>query len=181
MLAKELGRRIIASGRRLVSGFGLGIGGAVLLGAWDEIYRSDDAALDGRLLLRPFPQGIPDSDERKRQWTAYREALLKNAGAVIFITGNKLDETGHVVDADGVREEFEIAVARGAYPIPIGATGYVARAIWAEVQADPERYLPGLDVSAELARLGDGASTNDELLGAVMQILERVRERSLTL
>ena len=54
--------------------------------------------------------------------------MIAKAGFAVFLSGNKL-AGAKIVSAEGVREEFEIAVARRAYPIPVGATGHVAAAL----------------------------------------------------
>lgn len=46
--------------------------------------------------------------------------------------GNKSAENG-IALADGVYEEYKIALQSEAYIIPIGSTGYMAKKIWDEV------------------------------------------------
>lgn len=61
----SLSQRLIAADYNIISGFGLGIGSAVITGALQEIYINRKIINDDRLLLRPFPQGIKDDTTRK--------------------------------------------------------------------------------------------------------------------
>jgi hypothetical protein len=45
--------------------------------------------------------------------------------------GNKLDG-GAVVNAAGVRAEFDIAKQKGLYVVPIGSSGFMAQELWQE-------------------------------------------------
>ena len=175
-LSYELGREIIRRGYRLVSGLGLGIGGTVTLGAFDELYRGD-GDVGERTLLRPFPQTPPAGMTREAFWTRYRQDIIGQAGFAIFMSGNKSGAEGTTVSANGVRQEFELAVERGLFPVPIGATGYVAREIWGEVTGDLSRFYPGGGVAKHFQTLGDLKASNDDLLSAAFSIIERARKR----
>ena len=174
-LARRLGAGIVQRGYNLVTGLGLGVGGAVTIGAMEELYRTPAFHLDERAILRPFPQLDPAAGTRKALWTRHRQEMIEKAGFAVFLAGNK--RAGKkVVPADGIREEFDIAVADGVYPIPIGATGHVARDLWKEVSSHPRRYFgPHKDaVARSLARLNDTAATNDDLLDAVFSIVRTI-------
>ncbi len=60
------------------------------------------------------------------------------------------------------------------FPIPIGATGWAAERIWNEVSKEPGRYYGGVDVSEDLATLGQNGRGNDEHLAAVFSMLEKL-------
>ena len=53
---------------RIVSGFGLGIGSAVINGALNVIYKEKYCHLDEHLRLYPFPQNIVNENDRKQLW-----------------------------------------------------------------------------------------------------------------
>ena len=55
--------------------------------------------------------------------------MLSDVGIAIFMFGNKRNEQGEVVEADGCLQEFEIAKSLGRVIIPIGSTGYAAKTI----------------------------------------------------
>ena len=49
--------RLIQDEFNIISGFGVGVGSAVITGALEEIYMHNTRINNQRLLLRPFPQG----------------------------------------------------------------------------------------------------------------------------
>lgn len=177
-LSRRLGTAIIARGFNLVSGLGLGIGGAVTIGAMEALYRSPVSHLDERTTLRPFPQEAPTSVTQAEFWRRHREELVAKAGLAIFLCGNKV-RNGATVNADGVREEFELAVARGIIPIPVGATGFMARALWEEVDGDLGKYFGAHkdEVAKPMATLNNASASNDELLDAIFAIAATVAPR----
>lgn len=172
-LAYDLGKQIISRGLNLVSGFGLGIGGSVLVGAAEEVYRNEKAGLADRITMRPFPQLAPGDPARKELYTKYRRDMLSRVGYTIFLCGNKLDPTtGNTVPADGVREEFEISRELGKVLIPVGATGDVARQIWDEAMVEPSKFFPGVGVKKHLQTLGDITKTNQEIIKAIFAVIK---------
>jgi hypothetical protein len=175
--ARKLGKRIIEHEYNLVSGLGLGIGADVLVGAVDGAYNSPSSMRD-RLILRPFPWGI--AEERKAMVSAeWRRAMISMAGFSLFLSGNRLypDSGDLPKPAKGVLEEFEIGTTGDihSYPIPVGATGYAAEKIWTEVSRDPGRYYGPIDIAKELAVLGEPTRTDEELLAAIISIIDGVR------
>lgn len=175
-LCRRLGQRIIEDGLNLVSGVGLGIGGKVVLGAMESLYKKHYHDASTRLFLRPFPQEAPAGMTLKEFWTSYRKDMLSKAGVCVYIAGNKLDSsTGNIVEAGGVIEEFEIASGLGKYPIPIGATGHAARIVWEKVNGSLDDYFPGGGVKGHFKTLGKETSTNEELVEAVVGILKQIK------
>lgn len=175
-LCRKLGKAIIGSGLNLVSGFGIGIGSAVSMSAIESVYAKEGERLDARLLLRPFPQIEPEGMTRATLWTKYRQDMISQAGHVIFLCGNKLDPaTGHVVEASGVREEFEIAKSLGKTLIPIGATGFVAEELWKDGSTSLETWFPGLDVNDDFNILG--STDIDAIVSAVLSMINKASRR----
>ena len=177
-LARLLGRGLITKGHNIVSGFGLGIGGGVIVGAMEVIYEKG-VAIEERMTLRPFPQSdVPTGLTRDQFWRRYREDMMSNAGFVIFLSGNKLDKaTDNVVMADGVIQEFEIAKQLGLFPIPIGATGHAASQIWNEVFASLDKFYHKKGFKSDFETLNNPRKTNAELVEAVLAIIKRVKTR----
>lgn len=174
-LATAIGREIIHKDYNLTSGFGLGIGGAVIIGAMEALYSNDKNRVDERTRLRPFPQAAPKGMTLSEFWTKYREEMISNSGFTIFICGNKFDSnTNATVIANGMLEEFEITKRLGKFPIPIGATGYAAQQIWDEVNSSLDQYYPGGGVKGYFKTLGDPNKTNKEIVDAVFAITKRV-------
>lgn len=139
---QSLSQRLIQTGFNIISGFGLGVGSAVIYGALQEIYMKNQRINDERLLLRPFPQG----EDYKAMWKEYREDMISRAGVSIFIFGNKYDaENESTVLAGGMKQEFEIATEQHNLIVPVGCTGYMAHKIWEEIHEDLSKYYTNVD------------------------------------
>jgi Sir2- and TIR-associating SLOG family/SIR2-like domain len=175
-LANKIGREAINRNFNVVSGFGLGVGNAFLLGAMEVAYRDREKYLLDRIILRPFPQLPRDTPQRKELYSAYRHNMLSSAGTIIFLGGAKLDEHGEVQIGSGVLEEFEIATKLGKYPIPIGSTGRAAKVIWERVVAEPTQYFLNRDVKKYLQVLGDETKSDEEIIAAIFDLINRIHE-----
>lgn len=158
-----LSQKLIQSDYNIISGFGLGVGSAVITGALKEIYMHRKSINDNRLLLRPFPQGIEDETTRQNLWKQYREDMISRAGISLFLFGNKLED-GKLVLANGVRSEYEIAVENNNLIIPIGCTGYVAQEIWSEMNKDLSKYYNNVDCVLSEAFMKLNIKTSNEIL-----------------
>lgn len=130
-----------SNGRRIISGYGLGLGDMIVGAAVRKFNSINSKSLDERLLIRPFPQYFESEVERRSTWTKYRQDMVSRSGIALFILGNKKFEDG-VVIADGMLEEFEIAKTQGLTLVPVGSTGYAAKQIWDEVAANFEKFYP---------------------------------------
>ena len=137
---KLLSKQLIQNDFNIISGFGLGVGSSVMSGALEEIYMSNTESIDNRLLLRPFPQG----EDVKKLWQRYREDMISRAGVSIFVFGNKIDNNV-VVDANGVKSEFEIAKEKNNILIPVGCTGFMTKKLWDDVNSDLQKYYGEVD------------------------------------
>ena len=167
--AGKLSRKLVQEGCRITSGFGLGIGSAVINGALDIIYAEKYRHVDEHLCLRPFPQNISDPVERAKRWKIYREDILKETGVSIFMFGNKRDSSsGSIIEADGCIQEFEIAKEKDNVIIPIGSTGYAAKTILDEIKGNISEY-PYL--KAYLAQL-EAETDIDELIRIIVEIIK---------
>jgi hypothetical protein len=166
-LCRILGSELIKKGFNIISGFGLGVGGMVVVGAMEALGRN----ADDRLQLWPFPQQVPAGQDRATFFRRYREQMISNAGTCIVLAGNRL-ASGAVVPAGGVRQEVEIARAQGRSVIPIGATGHVARELWEECRANPQEHFGNIDVAGKLDVIGDISVPAGGLVQAVIDILK---------
>lgn len=70
---------------RITGGFGLGIRSAVVTGAVQQICSTRQRSVDEQLMLRPFPLGIKDAEERQKTYTRYRQELIAQAGNTVLI------------------------------------------------------------------------------------------------
>jgi Sir2- and TIR-associating SLOG family/SIR2-like domain len=142
-LARTIGSALITGGYNLVSGFGVGLGEQVVLGAFRAMYSIN---VDReRVVIRPFPTALTEPAEQQKLNTQTRHDLIARAGSVIFIGGSQLDEQGNLQASRGVLEEFEIAKRLKRFLIPVGATGHAAAKIWKEVSDNFDKFYPNGD------------------------------------
>ncbi|MCL1501104.1 hypothetical protein M3O40_17030, partial [Xanthomonas nasturtii] len=167
-LAAELSRRQ----KRILSGFGLGIGSAVIAGVVEATAREGKALDEDRLLVRPFPQTDPGAMNIRELWTLYRDDILKRAGIAIFVFGNKL-EKGSVVLSDGMREEFELALANKVFPIPVGYTGGMAKELWIELiqMLESGSFKTTADIKSLIEQLGDDSKSLDQIRETILNLI----------
>ena len=172
-LAGNLAAALVHCGCKITSGFGLGIGSAVINGALNVIFSEKFKHVDEHLCLKPFPQNIADPMERTARWQAYRDDILEATGIAIFMFGNKRDKaTGKIVKADGCIQEYEIAKQKRNLIIPIGSTGYAAKEIYDDVVKNIADY-PYL--SSFIAQLG--VETNvEKLINLIVEIIKNQEE-----
>lgn len=173
----KLSHQIAAKKNRVITGFGVGVGGAVINGALAYLNEAGKTISDEDLVMRPFPQVATGTATLAAQWTEYRKAMLDYAGIAVFVFGNKRDSSGKIVLSNGMREEFDLCVERGAHPLPIGATGYMAQELWKEMIADLSKFYPAASAGfvADFQLLGDASKTPDELRAAVQRLVEQLQ------
>jgi hypothetical protein len=177
-LCRQVGHRLVEDDYDVVSGFGLGVGGPVILGAIENLYRLREVNIQRRLKLFPFPQEEPAGMTREDFYARYRADMISNAGFVVVIAGNR-DRGSGLEPSPGVREEVAIARQQGKYVIPIGATGWVAKDVWEELRADFGNIYPTGTPRDSFDALGDETKSNDELLGAMMRLIRFLTPRPI--
>lgn len=172
-LAGNIARELVRKDCRIVSGFGLGIGSAVINGALDVIYKEKYRHLDEHLGLYPFPQNISEPNENKEKWKEYRERIIEDTGVAIFMFGNKIEKDSNTkIIADGCIEEFKIAKKRGNIIIPIGSTGDAAKKIFDEVKIRIEDY-PYL---TKFINQLESETDIDTIVDIILRILEDIEK-----
>ena len=159
----DLSKKLIENDYKIVSGFGLGIGSAVISGALKAIYSNSSKHSKDELILRPFPQNI----EGREFWTQNRKDMIEYAGIAIFLFGNKL-EGDEIVFSNGMREEFEIAKANNLLLVPVGATGYISEDFWNELK---DEYKGNKIYES----LGDKDKKPKEIIDLILSFLEKYR------
>lgn len=172
----QLSKDIATASCRVVSGFGLGIGSFVISGVLEHVYMKG-GRLDGdQLILRPFPQHQVGARPLAHLWTEYREDMINHAGVAIFLFGNKIVD-GKVIPSNGMREEFEIAKAKGLFLIPVGITEYMAGELWKEVDAafDATKYKNGTAIKVRIKELGDSNTSLDTARRLIMEIIDLLK------
>ncbi|SFL73660.1 SIR2-like domain-containing protein [Gracilibacillus orientalis] len=168
----SLSKALIKNNNNIVSGFGLGIGSCIISGALEELYSSQNNKVEQRLKCRPFPQNTTGGLSIKDLWTKYRNDMISNIGISVFIFGNKIDtETKDVIDANGMVEEFDISIEKGAIPIPVGATGFTSKILWQRVMDDFGPLVGIEDLKPLYSDLGDESKNSEELIETVVKII----------
>src|SRR5690606_29086906 len=109
----SLSAALVREGYRIVNGFGWGIGSAVINGALDAIYSKPEKYSEDQLIMRPFPQVASKDKDLRELWQEYRHRMIGLSGIALFVFGNKVKD-GKIVNADGVRSEFSIALEKGS-------------------------------------------------------------------
>lgn len=176
-LIHEIARQLTRDGFSIVSGLGQGVGIYAANGVLAALEREKTRVLSERLVLRPFPLSIADRAERQRRWSEYRQQIVNEGGIAIFLFGNKSDNTGRLVDADGVFEEFAIAVSSGIPVIPVGCTGSAARALHSKVMTDVKAFLPIKGAVSLIKGLANGTSPRT-VARRVVELVKKVRDAS---
>lgn len=166
-----LSQRILQTNHRIVSGFGLGVGSAVISGSLEQIYMNPRTNRIDQLVLRPFPQQVFGSNDIEEVKRRYREDMISYAGISIFLFGNKF-RNGSLIKSPGMRQEFAIAKEKGLVLLPIGATGYMSEDLWSEALTDIQsRFGKRADILSLYERLGDKSATPEQLADVVIDLL----------
>ena len=166
----KLSGRLIHEGFKVVSGYGLGVGSAVVSGALSEIYSNQGKKLNDQLILRPFPQG----DDNKTLWERYRRDMISYSGISIFLLGNK-NKNGSIVLSDGMRSEYEISKQQGNFLIPIGRTGYMAKELWKQLKSEIQGNSSFDMYTSDFESLGDDTKNLDEVLETVISLIKKIK------
>ncbi len=174
----KLSYRIASKKNRVITGFGVGVGSAVINGVLAYLNEVGKTISDEDLVMRPFPQVATGLGTLAEQWTSYRKAMLDYAGIAVFVFGNKRDPAGSIVPSNGMKEEFELCVERGAYPLPVGATGFMARELWEEMNKDLAKFYPTASAAftADFAILGDMTKTAEDLIAVIQRLVGQLQK-----
>jgi len=171
---------LVEKENQIVSGYGLGVGSAVITACLRTAYEKYSASSSSKyLIMHPFPRNITNMAEKERLWKSYREEMCDEAGIQIVLFGRKKDEkSDKIIDAPGVKEEFDIACEKGLFVIPIGSTEGMARSIYNEVykEMDKYNYKSGF-LRTRLKKLGKLNYVKDkkELVDCVLEIVDYVK------
>lgn len=166
----KLSYALASKGFKIVSGFGDGIGGAVINGTAEYVFSTKYRHLDNWLILRPFPRLATGNKTMDERYFEYRHEMISHAGIAIFLFGNKDDGKGGIELSDGMIQEFDIAISWGAIPLPIGATGYASRVLWETVMSEPNKFYPqNRDLLETISSLGDETLPFDKLISLVQK------------
>lgn len=173
----SLSKNLVSSGFRIVNGFGWGVGSAVINGALEAVYEKPDKFSEDQLIMKPFPQFETGDKKLGDLWEDYRQKMISLAGIAVIIFGNKKDDKGNIIPANGVKREFEIAISQGLIPIPIAATGYVTKEIYDEIMKAPNDYYKEIEWAIPLIKdLAANTLSPDEIIKKVITIIQTVNK-----
>lgn len=175
-LLHGLSNELVKRDYRVISGFGLGVGSYVINGALDCLQSEKKNRIENNLVLRPFPQKASGGKSLPELWDFYRRNMIAEAGIAIFLFGNKRVD-GKIVNAEGVRNEFEIAYSMGVNVIPVGVTGFQTRILWEEVMNNFPKYYPEVQVFKPLFEILGSTSIPDEIINTILKIIDEIRRR----
>jgi hypothetical protein len=73
-----------------------------------------------------------------------------------------------------MKEEFDLCVAAGVRVLPVGATGFMAKILWDEVQSNFASYYPSASPAFRnwFDKLGDPSTGPSELISSIQQSIE---------
>ncbi|MDQ7760546.1 SIR2 family protein [Xanthomonas sontii] len=168
----DLAKSISKQEYRVLSGFGLGIGSAVISGVVEATAMGGRALDEDRLLVRPFPQSRAGDVPLSELWRIYRQDTLKRSGIAIFVFGNKRVDDD--VLSDGMRAEYDIARENKVFVIPVGITGGMARELWAETinLIDSGEIFVSAEARELLIALGEPSSSLEDARENILKLIK---------
>jgi hypothetical protein len=174
----KLSYQIASKKNRIITGFGPGVGGAIINGALAYLSDAGKTISDEDLVMRPFPQVATGGASLVDLWTEYRKAIVDYAGISLFVFGNKRDARGNVVLSNGMRQEFDLCVKAGVRPLPVGATGFMAAELWDQVRTDFDKFYPNANTVFRQAfeQLGDASKSPDDLRSIVQKLIDELQK-----
>jgi hypothetical protein len=174
----QLSHQLASKKNRIITGFGVGVGGAVINGALAYLNDAGKTISDEDLVMRPFPQVATGRTSLADQWTEYRKAMIEYAGIALFVFGNKRDASGGVVLSNGMRQEFDLCIQAGVHPLPVGATGFMAAELWEEVRRDFPKFYPDANATfrQDFDQLGDTAKNPEDLRSIVQRLVDQLQK-----
>jgi hypothetical protein len=175
----DLSKEISQNSYKILSGFGWGVGSAIINGVLDNMESEKNQNIDNYLMMRPFPQYPTKGKELKELRTDYRNKFIPLAGIGIFVFGNKKNKTtGEIEPATGMIEEFEIAVSKGLMVLPIGSTGFVAEELWQKILNNFDSYYPNYPhLKTEFEKLGKKDLLKNELIKSIIYIINTLNSK----
>lgn len=178
-LLHDLSKTLSQNSYKILTGFGWGVGSAVINGVLENMESERNQNMDNYLIMRPFPQFETKGKQLKELWSEYRQRFIPLAGIAIFVFGNRKNKTtGALEEATGVIDEFYIALENGLLLIPIGATGFVSESLWYKVINSFKDFFPNHEnLLVDFKTLGDSKVENSVIIQTVLKIINRLNSR----
>lgn len=166
---------LISNKFRIINGFGCGVGSSVINGALQTIYNDQKKHSEDQLVIKPFPQFATGELNLKDLWEEYRKQMISMAGAALFVFGNKRNDSGDTVIADGVLREFEIANQMSCILIPVGLTGFAASELFKIIDAQPSKYYKEPEKVIPLLKELSSFDSYDKSIEAIEKIIDIIK------
>lgn len=178
-LLHDLSKSLSHNSYKILTGFGWGVGSAVINGVLDNMESERNQNMDNYLIMRPFPQFETKGKNLKELWSEYRNKFIPLAGIGIFVFGNRKNKsTGELEEATGVIDEFNIALKNGLLVIPIGATGFVSQSLWTKVIDSFKDFYPNHEfLIDDFKILGDSKIENSIIIQTVLKIINTLNSK----
>ncbi|HKM01333.1 MAG TPA: SIR2 family protein [Sedimentibacter sp.] len=175
----DLSKTLSHNSYKILTGFGWGVGSAVINGVLDNMETERNQNMDNYLIMRPFPQFETKGKNLKELWIDYRKRFIPLAGVAIFVFGNRKNKvTGEIEEATGVINEFEIAYQNGLLLIPIGATGFVSEILWNKVITSFKDFFPNHEyLLGDFKTLGDSSLDNSIIIQTIIKIINNLNSK----
>jgi len=175
--AHDLSYALASNKNRIITGFGVGIGSAVINGTLKYLDEQGKTISDEDLVMRPFPQVATKGQDLKKLWHSYRESMMSHAGIGVFLFGNK-EVAGKTVLSDGLEKEFELCIAAGGKPIVVGATGYMAEQLWQRVIGNWDQYFQGMSATfkKDYMALGKAPKNLGDLTPTITRLVKELQK-----
>ncbi|MDD4157285.1 MAG: SIR2 family protein [Candidatus Cloacimonetes bacterium] len=138
-LIESIAKVLIDKNCKVLSGHGLGVGEYVVQGILKGLADKKNIP-DDPFELKIFPQKIDRIEDRVELWKSLRENLISKSKLAIFMFGNK-NEKGTIIDANGMVNEFEIALKYGLKIIILASTGYTAKKLSVKYNETKNVYI----------------------------------------
>jgi hypothetical protein len=175
----ELSELLIKNDYRVISGFGVGVGSYVINGAISQLQMERKKRYEDSIILRPFPQKPSGGKSIEILWQEYRENMIQEAGIAIFVFGNSMNDVdGSIINANGVKEEFEIAKSINLKIIPVGITGYQSNEIYKEIMCDFQTYYPGFDDIKPLFKILGEEQDPAKIASTILEIINKIGRKN---
>lgn len=126
-LITNLTKNLILNDYTVVNGHGLGVGEYVVRGIVNGLADKSNVP-NNPYVIKVFPQSIAKEKTKKELWTALRENLISQCRTAVFLLGNK-NVKGEILLANGMIEEFEIALKYRLNIILLSETGYQTKVL----------------------------------------------------
>ena len=175
-LLHNLSCQLVRKDFRIISGFGAGVGSYIINGALEQLQLAKKVGIEKNLVLYPFPQKSSGGKSLEELWEGYRRRMLEEAGIAIFLFGNRKKD-GVTIDAEGVKEEFEIATSLGLKIIPIGVTGYQTKKIYDQVIGHDD-YFSDLNSIKPLLNILGQTEDIQSIVNTTIEIIEEIRRNA---